>query len=139
MTPAWRPRVTRRAVARALLIVGTVGIVLTAGRSLPRDNQLHFRLPESTLPACRLQFAWQGIEDPDHFGGGSMTVPNNRSRVMESTVRAPIGAYRLTVVILRPREKGSCSSELATLPMRDQTIQLEGGDAQIHLSPADNP
>lgn len=139
MTPSWRSRISGRTVARALLVLGAAGIVLTAGRSLPRDNQLHFRLPESELPACRLEFGWQGMEDPDHFGGTSMTVPNNRSRFVESTIRAPAGSYRLTVVILRPREKGSCSSELAALPMLDQTIQLEGGDAQIHLFPADNP
>ena len=111
-------------------------LALMFGRAVPVDHHLALDLPKGAGAPCEMQVAWASADDEDLSGGARISIPFGRPRSIAYSFRAPAGEYRLTVTVLRPKERGSCTPPLVAHPMKSVELELGGGHHRIHLSPS---
>jgi len=91
-TPAWRRR-----LGVGVLATGALLIAVTAGRDVPREQPLVFRLDRPLDRGGRLTASFTRVGDAEANVGFTLELPPGPSRNVTHKVRLPNGDYIVTV------------------------------------------
>lgn len=138
MTRADGSRAWTRRASRALLLAGVVLVAALVLPSLPRAQQLVFRLGDDHGQVRRIDATWRRAGEREPFGGVTLRFSQAAPRSVRHALKVPDGDYVLAIDVEHAETSRSGRGTLpgaatASNEHYVRRVHLDGGETTIAL------